>query len=442
MSGAGTSSRSRGLNVEVVLIAVFAVLVVAVIWYTLSQRQQELRRSASGLDGLQVWLSSQGIGAQSFTGGWPLDQSAIGLLVLPLYDTLPGQSRAQPRTLEDLLYQQDEIDLAYGVIRKKASRVPTVIVLPKWRSGMRLTGVGHPHLRVDSDRIEVLFQHLTGKPGVQLVEPRGAFAEIRFEAMSGEVLTAVIYAARLFKGAGCVPVIGRREAMLLADCPLATGDGEDRVLILSDPDLLNNHGLRLGDNALIASALFGDLAGERNVVIDYSQDNWLRKPRAAARAERSWADLRRFFAPPFTLFWLGGALTLALFVWRGALRYGPVCAESWAESRGPGASKAVAIGARARLMRLSDQDGAMVRDYARARIAATAALCLGPAHARQRAGQDAFLAYVRRRYPDVAGPLADVLETIQAAPSRIGADEAIRHVDSLERILGQIGHET
>jgi len=438
MSEAPTSQRSRGPGVEMVLIAVFALLVLGALWYTLSQRQQELRSSASGLDGLHVWLSSEGIATQSFSGGWPLDQSAVGLLILPLYDTVPSRSRGQSRTAEELLYQQDEIDIDYDVIRKKASRVPTLIVLPKWRTGMRLTGVAHPDLQVASDRVEAMLRHLTGERDMRLVEPTRPFTEIPLEAELEERLTAVIYAAQMFEGAGCVPYIERGETMLLANCPLATRDGEDRVLILSDPDLLNNHGLRLGDNALIAKTLFGAWAGGRNVVIDYSQENWLRKPRAVERAERSWADLRRFFEPPFTVLRLGGVLTLALFLWRGGLRYGPVTAEDMA----PGAGKAVAIGARARLMRLSGQDGAMVREYAKARIAATAALCLGPAHARQRAGPDAFLAYVRRRYPDVAGPLADVLERIQAAPSRISADEAIRNVDSLERILGQISHET
>ena len=438
MTDVATTERARGPKAEVILIVVFVMLVLGVLWYALSQRQQVLRSSASGLDGLQVWLSSQGVSAQGFSGGWRIDQGSIGLLVLPIYDTLPGRKRVHPQTSQDLLLQQDENDLRYDVIREKAGRVDTLIALPKWRSGMRLTGLGHPVLRVEPVSVTSMIKELTGDLRARLIYADRPFTELPYQPSKGEELTAEIYGAQLLDSARCRPIIGRPGAMLLADCPLARKGKKRRVLILSDPDLLNNHGLRLGDNAFIARDLIRRFAGDRNVIIDYSLDNWLRAPRKAAKRERSWADLQRFFGPPFTLLWLGAGLALCLFLWRAALRYGPVKAENTA----PGASKTLAIDARARLMRLSNQDGAMIREYANARVAATATSLLGPAHARHYAAQDAFLAYIRRRHPALAAPLAAALSAIDELPPRIGAAAAIQHVDNLERILEQITHDT
>ncbi|MCW2309419.1 hypothetical protein [Rhodobium gokarnense] len=438
MSATTITGRPRGPRAETVLIAVFVVLVVGIVGYGLTLRQQALRSSTTGFDGLQAWLSSDGLSAQGFSGGWQIDQSTIGLLVLPIYDTRPDKARPTPETSEQLLLQQDENDLTYTVIRDKARRVDALIALPKWRSAMRLERLGHPLLRVEPSRLEAMLRQLIGARTARITYSNRAFTGFRYGTEAGRALTAEVYAAQLFDAPGCKPMIGRPGAMLLADCPLAARDGKRRVLILSDPDLLNNHGLRLGDNAFIARNLFRQLAGDRNIVIDYSLSNWLHAPRDAARRERSWADLKRFFSPPFTLLWLGAALTFALFLWRGARRYGPVRAGGG----GLGASKTVAIAARARLMRLADQDGAMVKDYARARLAATAAAMVGPAEGHRIAGSDAFLKYLRRRHPAYAEPLAAALSAIDALPQRVGANEAMQHVDRLERILEQITHDT
>ncbi|MBB4303991.1 hypothetical protein GGD81_003046 [Rhodobium orientis] len=438
MSDAAIRDRVRGPGTETVLIAGFVLIVLGILWYGISMRQQVLRNSTTGFDGLQAWLSSEGLSAQGFSGGWQIDQSTIGLLVLPIYDTRPGKVRPTPETSEELLFQQDENDLTYDLIRDKARRVDALIALPKWRSAMRLEDVGHPELRVEAGRLDAMLRQLTGIPAARLSYSGEAFTTFSYRTGAGRSLTAEIYAAQLFDAPGCKPMIGRPGAMLLADCPLAGGKGQRRVLVLSDPDVFNNHGLRLGDNAFIARDLFRKRAGDRNILIDYSLSNWLREPRNTARRERTWADLKRFFSPPFTLLWVGAALTLGLFLWRAARRNGPVRADVL----GPGASKTVAIAARARLMRLADQDGAMVKEYARARVAATAAAMVGPAEGHRIAGSDAFLQYLRRRHPDFAEPLAAALSEIERLPQRIGANEAMQHVDELERILEQITHDT
>ncbi|MFM7445616.1 MAG: hypothetical protein ACKO2N_17190, partial [Tabrizicola sp.] len=228
---------------------------------------------------------------------------------------------------------------------------------------------------------------------------------------------------------------------LLASCPVTGMSGT--VMILSDPDLLNNHGLRLGQNAEIARDVLLSAAGEGSLVIDYSRDNWLGSTEAPIERERTWSDLLRFFQPPFLALWLGGGLVLALVLWRSFRRAGPVV-----HTNGPSAHKKVteggkllAIRARARLMRLTGQDGALLADYAAARVAATAARLVGPVHARQIGEEQAFLRYLGRRRPGLAKRLDEVLERLKAVPARIPASAAIQHVEDLEQILELIAND-
>lgn len=423
------------LRTEVVIIGVVVFLALAALAYVLSQRQQELRSSPVGLDGLPLWLTSEGGSAQSFSGGWMLNPESIGLLVLPIYDTIPDRDSPRPLTKEELLFQQDEADLGWGELREKIASVPTLIVLPKWRSGMRLTGIAHPGLLVEGTRLNRILGHLTGDDTIRLNRSLQPFTDLPYTDAKGTRLIAKLYVAQLFDGTACDPIIGSGPQTLLASCPIF---GTDRtVLVLSDPDLLNNHGLRLGQNALIARDFLLEAAGKASVVIDYSRDNWLAEPDEPITRERTWSDLLRFLQPPFLAIWLGAGLTLLLALWRSFRRAGPVVA---APSAGLG--KLQAIRARARLMRLTGQDGAMLGDYAAARIAATAAQLVGPGQARQIGEEQAFLRHIGRRRPDLAQRLDAVMTRIHALPPRLPANAAIHQVDDLEQILELIANDT
>ncbi|MDN3721046.1 hypothetical protein QW131_22190 [Roseibium salinum] len=298
MSETAATSAPRPLRPETVVIALVCAIVLAAGWYVMSQRQQALRSSPAGLDGLQVWLTSKGVSAQNFAGGWLMDQTSIGLLVLPVYDTALDEERERPTTKEELLLQQDEYDLNFPTVADKALRVPTLVVLPKWRSGMRLTGLAHPILNVEQERLQATLRKVTGDRTAAPVLAETAFTDLSYRSSDGQDLRATIYAAQMFASDACTPIIGREDAMLLADCSLGVSDkgSGGRVLVLSDPDLLNNHGLRLGDNATIALDFIRSRAEDRNVVIDYSRSTWLRNPETDPVRERTWADLARFFS--------------------------------------------------------------------------------------------------------------------------------------------------
>lgn len=433
-----TDRRTSKPPTERIVLGVLGVLIVGALFFVLSNQQQVLRSSPAGLDGLRTWLVAQGHSVQNFSGGWSLDGDELGLIIVPLYDTELDVERREPRTQDELLMQQDEYDLAVAPILTKASRVTTMVVLPKWRSGMRLTGRAHPFLFVRPQRVASSLNALIVGSGARIMRDSAPFADFDYIAENETMLSAVTYASQMFTAPGCRPILGSADAMILGECLIEEGRTGRRVLVLSDPDLINNHGLRLGDNAAIMSDLVGLVSGGQQVIIDYSSRSWLANDKQAVARDRTWSDLLRFFSPPFTLIWAGLFIALLLILWRSAVRFGPLCASSNAL----GASKMTAMSARARLMRLSNQDGALIHDYSKARLAATAAALFGSANARHYASAEAFLAYTQRRHPTLSGRLVTVLKTLRSMPANATAPRAMAAVEELESILEQITNDT
>ena len=303
---------------------------------------------------------------------------------------------------------------------------------------MRLTGLVHPLLLVDRDKLAQTLDRLLDVDDFMLSYGRQPFVSFPYQSSSGEAQEATTYAAQMFSAQGCAPILGTEEAMILGSCPLAMAGLETTVLVLSDPDLINNHGLALGDNAFVAADLLTRLAADKSVIIDYSHDNWLSRAENQVQRDRTWADLKRFFAPPFALMWIGFAVAAFLMFWRAALRFGPL----HPEHNSIGASKMMAIGARARLMRLSNRDGALVTDYSKARLAATATTLFGAVHARALSNPEAFLAYTQRRHPEHANALTETLNLMWSMPDSTMPAQAMAAVAELDRILEKITHDT
>jgi hypothetical protein len=440
MSGSVSMTKAEGqgggLRLDLMVIAGIVLLVLAVGGWLLSQRQQTLRASPTGTDGLHIWLAAGGMEVQTFTGGWLVDPDRLGLLVVPLYDSDLQQELEPARTTDALLFQPDEFDQSASALREKAAMVQTLVVLPKWRRGMRLTGLAHPDLRIDAAQVEGVLADVLGDTAPRVVRPAEGTPRLAYLGADGAQNMIRLYAPQLMEAGRCTVLVGQGNLALLARCPILTWDGPADVLVLSDPDLLNNHGLRLGDNATVARALLGELADGAPVMIDLSSENWLAASEGVFARDRTWADLLRFFEPPFLAVWLALAGLLALALWRSFWRAGPLVPEG-----AGGGAKAQAIGARARLMRLTGQDGAMLGDYARARLATTAARLVGPGQARQLAEEGAFLRFVARRDAPLAEALGATLSRLHALPPSVAAGVAIHHVEELERHLEQIAHE-
>ena len=426
--------RGAALPADSLAIALALALALGAMAFFAAGPGQELRRAPSGFDGLAIWLAEGGLDARSFRGGWTIPAEEVGLTVLPIYDAALDAPRVAPRTETELLLQRDELDMDPEVLREKARLAPTLLILPKWRSGMRLAGVAHPSLLIDPADASTVLGQVRGRArdlaGVVRHVPK-PFSEFDYSASDGRSLRAQLYLAQTFDGAGCRPEIGRPGAMILGLCPL-DAEGERWVHVLSDPDLMDNHGLRLGDNAEIARDLVGRLADGGRVIVDYSDEVWLVEARGYDHPERTWADLARFFAFPFSLLWLAAGATLALFLWRGGVRVGPVIEGRTALA----ASGAVRLGARARLMRRTGQDGALLRAYAQARLGAAAHALVGPRS--HEPAETTVLRAAGRRDADLARRLGALLDRIRAAAPDLPPEAAIAHVDELETLLTRL----
>lgn len=438
MSLAESGNTRQGGGSERLVIVLVVIAALGILFYLSSSRQQALRTSPSGMDGLAAWLNAEGIETRPFTGGWTIDADTVGINVVPVYDTVPGFKRVRPQTKEELLLQKDENDLGANSLNRRAALAPTLIVLPKWRSGLRLTGIAHPFLLLEPKDGQRVLAGVTGTKTGRVMQIPQPFTRFDYQRSDGENLEAELYIAQVFEGKGCDPIIGRAGEMVLAECPLKGADPTGRVFILSDPDLLNNHGLRLGDNALIAKDFLSRHVGDHYVLIDYSPSNFLRREVVRETRKRTWSDMLRFFAYPFSILWLGGGLAMLLVLWRAGWRFGPI-PKSVTNVH---TSKEHAMQAQAKLLRLTNQDGALLREYVPARLAAVANGLFGAAHAHLGGDEAAIMRHLKRHKPELATRFRDMLEAIRALPDALNAREAIGYVDEFELILEQITHDT
>lgn len=437
MSEAAAPARQRRSGAaDWLLLAVLGVGIAGFALWALGGADRLLRRSPIGFDGLVAWLDAGGIEARSFQGGALLERARVGLRILPLYDGNIDHWRKAPEDQDGLIREADQVDIARAVVLAKIRLLPTLVVLPKWRTGIALTGIAHPVLLREPGDDPLSRGQLPGIGG-RVERPPGAFREFMVPASvpGGSALHARLYLPQVLAGADCVPLVGDRQAMLLGRC----GAGREGFWVLSDPDLLNSHGLRLGDNAAIARNLLGGLAGGRPVIVDYSVLPWSLEDRPAApdRPGRSWSDLARFLEPPFAWLWAGFAALAALLIWRASMRYGPPLRPYDDELR---AARAVGIAAKARLLRLTGRDDDLLRAHVAGRLHALAAELLGPYRADTGSALDQVGKAVGRRDPDLGRRLREAAAGAESLPEHAPTAEAVRRLDRFETVIEQVLH--
>lgn len=241
-----------------------------------------------------------------------------------------------------------------------------LVVLPKWWGTEDV-------LRPDwLDQVGLLD---AGEVGVVLDAMRVAGTVERPGAVTGVVSAQLGPAPDLLEPQ--VIVSDELEAIVWSDQGVLIGRTwvmGTQVWIVSDPDLLNNHGLRRGDNAVLAIALIEELRrGSGAVVLDETMHGFT--------AEDSlWAALFEF---PLALASLQILLTVGVLLWAATGRFGaPLPPAPVIE---PG--KAFLIDNTAALMRFGRHDGHALRRYMQTSVQDVAAALhaphdLGPANLR------------------------------------------------------------
>ncbi|MCC6996271.1 MAG: hypothetical protein IT370_16800 [Deltaproteobacteria bacterium] len=185
---------------------------------------------------------------------------------------------------------------------------PLLLVLPKrmgWPSPRHQGWIEAAELVPVSEVEQVLAAYGVGgtvQRGASLAD-LGAIAELAGHAPA-------LAEPQLLTGSNLAPLLGGPGGILIGE--LIADAGERRVVVLSDPDLIANHGLDDGDNAALAVALVDHLRRQGAVVIDEAHHGF----------ERQSSLLTMMGSFPWVLIPLGGLLTVLALLWAGAGRFG------------------------------------------------------------------------------------------------------------------------
>lgn len=388
-----------------------------------------LDRSVMGNAGLRGWLQAHDVPSRLANPRLAPPASEFSIAVMPLFDTDLLRGAERPEDADARMLWTDPRDVQAWELREMTAALPSLIVLPKWRFGFAMTGIAHAETQLPPGTIATLMGQLP-LAGTRLMPVENTLTEARIAPYPGapEVEVA-LFRAQLFDRARlpfhCREMAGTPRGALLLAC--ADHRGMAAAHYLSDPDLMNNHGLSLAGNADWALGLVAALRGgdARPVYLALAPappgyDEQHRQPH-----ERTAEDLSRFFAWPLSVLWAVATVVLGLTAWRGLARFGPA-------RGGPATtrenSRLAAITAKARLLRLAGADQRIVAEHARALLAQMAGQALGPAHATE-AGIARWFQLLARRDPALAAALQKAADRL-AMPDPISPHDLTRRLEA------------
>jgi hypothetical protein len=243
-------------------------------------------RSAIGHAGIAEVLQRLGIPVEKSQYA-SLDKASPGSVLVIAEPRPSGQSEEAIRTL------------------LKASTI--LLVLPKWTGQPSEQNVGW--LREVGERSPA-----DARWALNLVAPRG---EVVRESAAGAWTTnelglapSLVAPVQLVRGGGLRPIIASAAGMLVGEI----GDRNRKVWVLSDPDVIANHGLAREGNAVLAVALFKRLRGaDGKVVFDETVHGYTARPAN---------PLLLLFRFPFVIATVQGLMAVALLLWASLARFG------------------------------------------------------------------------------------------------------------------------
>ena len=175
-----------------------------------------------------------------------------------------------------------------------------------------------------------------------------------------------LQSAQLVKTGALQPVLSSKGRLLVGEKSTRGG----KLLVLADPDLLSNHGLRRGDDARLALALIDRLRQGGPVQFDESFHG-------GAHDEGPWRALLQF---PLVLAVVQSLLAGAVLLWGGMRRFGaPLPADPPLA-----AGKAALIESMAELLRFGGHSAHALDRYLRSSVQEVAAALHAPAGLRGR----------------------------------------------------------
>lgn len=223
-----------------------------------------------------------------------------------------------------------------------ASGTQTLVVLPKWRGytppyGDHLASVS----AVDRAQVQALARAIADDS--EIVRPDSA-GPWRDEVFHGE---PTIGHPQLMRSRKLCPLMSSGEDMLIARVCR-----QPSIFVLADPDVIANHGLWRGDNAVLAMSFVSLMRNGNGPVVTPGAP--IRQP--VQSKPNVWGLA---FEPPFVLITIAALVAMAIAVWLAAMRFGPPAVE--APDRPPGVHTLIEVAARLLGARAGDR---LLRRYA------------------------------------------------------------------------------
>lgn len=431
----------------VIFIGLGLIALVGLLWLLMPDedvaRDRQLDASVMGVAALRTWLPDNDIPVvRSHPRLAPL-ASDLSMAILPLYDTNLLSEQDAPQTKEDYARQQDQREMYSYEFFAKLEALPTLVVLPKWRTGFATAEVAHESLLIGTADISRIARQ-AGLSRVTVLRRPAAFETANLSPASGkEAQEIALFHAQLFDRDSlptyCTELVGFAYGSLVIRCKAHGSIAA--AYYLSDPDLLNNHGLSVAEHANFVPAMIMGMRPAGNtkaVYLDTSPYQLLETGENDTEAQdysRDPVDLARFFTYPLSVLWALAGVVLGVAIWRGARRFGPPL--RMAEDR-PEATKTAAIDAKARLLRLSGNDGRMAAEFVQARLSDLATQTFGQGIGE--AGATRYFALLDRRNPALATEFRRVTTTLIDNASTLPPPELYRQLETFRDLLERVTH--
>ena len=218
-------------------------------------------------------------------------------------------------------------------------------------------------------------------------------------------------AVQLIRSEEMTPIVGGEDGMLLGEIKLKGRHGADGIIwVLSDPDVLSNHGIVKGDNGAFMLAVIDALRSWNNgdpnapIVFDETAHGFL---------ESRSSPVALPFRFPFVFVTALAFAAAALLVLSGMRRFGAAVAPKPVLDFG----KANLIGNSARLLDYSGHHAAVLERYIGMTLSSTAGALRAPRFDDAEAGNAALIAWLDQvgRSRGVSVSCADFLQILRAS---------------------------
>jgi hypothetical protein len=408
-------------------------------------QDRRLDGSVIGIDGLAPWLQTEGFAVERSNPRFRPALSSLSLRILPLYDVNLQREAEAAEAPREAFYATTLRDVDAWDLNSRLYELPGLVILPKWVAGTVASATAHESTLIPLREIERLPGQIGDWP-LRLIRPEPGFLAGMVDGQQVALFHGQVFDADRMP-TNCSDLISLPQGVLIASC-FVDGENSYPVYLLSDPDLMNNHGLTLADNAQVASdliralapqsvgnaentpAIYIDSAGENLVeYYDYGEER--------QDYDRSTEDFARFFAPPLTGLWAVLSIVLGLALWRGARRFGPAQGD---EEATPERSKLAAIATNARLLRIAGHDARMAADLVHANLSDLATTTFGRAIGAGPQGVARLMTHLSRRDPKAATELQAVVKRLSDPTQTLPQAELQRQLDAFRRLLETLTH--